>query len=214
VPVVVTFKHAKHKLSYKVSYKGSIFSYRQKMQMLEQLGISAVVVVEFTQSFKQMPGRDFLAALQERANLKFLAVGENFRCGYKQDTDALLLTELNLQKGIPTVIVPSLKEGTANISSSRIRAAISSGELKLAARLLGSPFTVDIAHYETEGCILPPDGKYGVYLLYGDNALDSSYSAGTSASEKVKAEIIIEQSKIKNLATLQDGAIPQYAQFL
>ena len=176
VPVVVTFKQSHHKKNHEREYPGNILSFRQKMAAFDSLGISITVVIEFSDSFRHMRGTDFLRILREQGKMSFLAVGSNFRCGYRLDTDALALQNLSADWNIPVVIVPVLTEGGMQISSSQIRGAIIRGDLKVAAAMLGSPFTLDLAGASVfpagsaydlsgQGRVLPPSGRYAVCLL-------------------------------------------------
>jgi riboflavin kinase/FMN adenylyltransferase len=185
VPVVVTFRQNQYKKTRGAEreYPGEILSFRQKLAAFESLGISVTIVIEFSESFRMMSGTDFLRILQSQGKMSFMAVGSNFRCGYKLDTDALLMQKFNAQMNIPTDIVQVLTEGSVTISSSQIRKAINRGELKIAAAMLGYPFTVDLndagktvagnsiagngVAYEIsgQGRILPPPGNYSVFLI-------------------------------------------------
>jgi riboflavin kinase/FMN adenylyltransferase len=179
-PVVVTFRHNGHKKSRTGrEYAGEISSFRQKMAAFESLGIAAVIVIEFSETFRRMSGPEFLRILQDHGKMSFLAVGSNFHCGYQLDTDAQRLLELNAQRNIPTDIVQVLTEDSITISSSQIRAAINRGDMKTAAAMLGYPFTIDLAgisavpakngisySIKEHGRIIPPPGRYPV-LLHG-----------------------------------------------
>jgi len=180
IPVVVCFRQSHYKKEFgdRREYPGDILTFRQKMAVLESLGVSITIVIEFSESFRQMPGADFLRILQEHGKMNFMAVGSNFRCGYKLDTDALIIQKLNAELDIFTCIVQPLAEGSQPISSSHIRAAITQGKLEEANAMLGHPFTVDlfgasVSHtvdsisYDIvgRGGILPPSGRYKVLLL-------------------------------------------------
>lgn len=194
LPVVLAFTQSHHKKAEGPEYPGDILSLRQKTAIFESLGVLVTIVIEFTESFRQIKGSDFLKILQEHGNMSFMAVGSNFRCGYKLDTDAALIQEINSQQGIPTGIIEPLTEASRPISSSLIRTAIARGKLKTAAALLGHSYVIDAAgalmsaagddtvfNISGQGLILPLPGKYGVFL----------YKKG-SPGEKVPAEIRVE----------------------
>ena len=201
-PVVVTFLQSHHKKN----APRDIISFRQKTAMFEILGVKLTIVVEFTPSFRHMAGQDFLRTLHEHGNMAFLAVGSNFHCGYKLDTDARAVEEFCARNGIEACVMPPMTEspqGGAScglpISSSQIRAAIAGGDLKSAASMLGYPFTVDLA--AREGRILPPPGAYSVFLVRGE--------------EKQAAEIVVERENIVIGGDLPDGKHGwEYAEFL
>jgi len=211
VPVLVTFRQRRHKNA-PGENPGSIMSFRQKMAAFERLGIAVTVVIEFTESFMRTSGTDFLQILLRQGGMGFLAVGSNFRCGHRLDTDARAVEGFCSRLNIPAVIVPVLTEGGKQISSSRIRSAVSRGELKDAAGMLGCPFTVDLAGvpafaagnatvYDISGQdrLLPPPGKYAVYLL-----------GGAGPGVKTRAEILVEGGNI----IVEEGVGFEYVEFL
>jgi len=135
VPVVITFRQ-NHKKS---KHTPDIQTFHQKIEILEQLGVKITLAIDFTDSFRRMGGIEFLEVLLKRGNIGFFAVGSDFRCGYKLDTDAAAIQEFFTSRNIPVEIVPEVLEGGLPISSSRIRAAIANGDLALAEKMLGRP---------------------------------------------------------------------------
>jgi riboflavin kinase/FMN adenylyltransferase len=135
VPVVITFRE-NHKGG---KSAGNIQSFSQKTAMLESLGVQILLVIDFTESFKRIAGIEFLETLLKRCNIGFFAVGSAFRCGYQLDTDAAAIQKFFAAHNIPVEIVPEIMEDSIPISSSRIRAAIASGNIQLAEAMLGRP---------------------------------------------------------------------------
>jgi riboflavin kinase/FMN adenylyltransferase len=126
--------------------------------------------------------------------MSFLAVGSEFRCGYHLDTDVPAIQKFCCCRDIPTAIVPPLTHGDEPISSSHIRSAITCGELKAAAAMLGRPFTVDLAEASVvsadgisydiagQGCLLPPPGRYPVTLF------DKNFDRGSARQTDIRIE--------------------------
>jgi riboflavin kinase/FMN adenylyltransferase len=133
VPVVVTFRSPKT--------NDNIQSFREKTETLESMGVKILVVIDFTESFRQTPGIEFLKILLNRCNIGFFTVGSRFRCGYKLDTGAQEIETFFTSHNVPVTIFPEIMEGSLPVSSSRIRSAINSGDLSLAQAMLGRPFT-------------------------------------------------------------------------
>ena len=141
VPAVITFRE-NHKTNGKEQGKANygqsdIQTFPQRLAMLERLGIQITVVIDYTEEFRRMHGIDFFNILLEHGNVGFFAVGSDFRCGYRLDTDADTIKKFFISHNIPAEIVPQVMEGSLPISSSRIRAAIASGDLSLAQTMLG-----------------------------------------------------------------------------
>jgi riboflavin kinase/FMN adenylyltransferase len=133
-PVVITFK-GNHKIE-----SGHILNFKQKLDIFESLGVQITIVIDFTKEIKHMAGIDFLNILLKLGNVGFFAVGSDFKCGYQQDTDAEAIQKFFAEHNIPAEIVPKVMEGSAPISSSRIRAAISKGDIESAQKMLGRTY--------------------------------------------------------------------------
>jgi len=212
-PVVITFRQSNHKKVSGSGHRGDILTFRQKVAIFESLGVSLTIVIEFSEAFSRMSGAEFLQILYDYGKMSFMAVGSNFRCGYRLGTDALMIRELNAQRDISTCILPPLTEGGHPISSSKIRAAIVQGKLELAKAMLGRPFTVDLFGASSPvrtadgfaydiagcGCILPPPGRYPVLLLGKDG-------------DRKPVEILIEGGSVI-IAGHLEGFCPEYVEF-
>jgi len=136
VPVVITFRE-NHKTT--GNEPKDIQTFEQRLTLFEKLGVQITIVVDFNKAFRQMPGIDFFEILLKRCNIGFFAVGSAFRCGYQLDTDAASIQKFFASRSIPVEIIPEVMEGSMPISSSRIRAAIAAGDIRLAEAMLGRP---------------------------------------------------------------------------
>jgi riboflavin kinase/FMN adenylyltransferase len=119
---------------------GAIYTLDQKLAIFEQLGAVLTVLIDFSRNFSKMRGREFINLLKDRGNLRYLVVGSDFHCGYRLDTGAAAIKEMNNKDGVLTEVVPPVVWEGVPVSSSRIRAAIAAGNLAEAAALLGRPF--------------------------------------------------------------------------
>jgi riboflavin kinase/FMN adenylyltransferase len=171
---VVTFKeNPKWRISPR-EYGGDLFSLEQKLSAFEGLGVERVILIDFTENFSKIEGKDFIGLLDDHGRPSFMALGANFRCGHGQDTGAASIVEINRRRGIETEIVPQVMEGGEPVSSSRIRRAISQGDLALAFRLLGRNPGLYLGDLVPRGKVFdvaarrrvtPPKGSYGVVLF-------------------------------------------------
>jgi riboflavin kinase/FMN adenylyltransferase len=180
-PTVVTFRENPKKLLSPRRYGGDIFSLEQKLAAFEELGVIRAILIDFSQEFSKMNGWGFIDSLESRGGAVFLAIGADFRCGYRHETGAELIRQNNELKGIPTEIIPPVLWGKGPVSSSRIRAAISGGDLAGAEALLGRKFELDLSGLKglplvkdkEEGMVFdasslhritPPAGRYKVFV--------------------------------------------------
>ena len=181
-PTVLTFRQHPQKILKPENYPGNIFCIEQKLAVFEELGIEQVILIDFSEDFSRMKGQEFINLLIDKGNLNFLVIGSGFRCGYRQDTGAELIKSMNEAKGIPTKIISPIQDETGPISSSRIRMAITQGNLSLAAALLGRnvelvlgpkkcvpwhtdwKITEEMLILDVSGRLIPPPERYRVLL--------------------------------------------------
>ena len=147
-PTVITFRENPKKMT-SGYYGGDLYSLKQKLNAFDELGVNRAVLIDFSPEFSKLKGKEFLDLLAGRGRMVFLAIGCHFRCGFRQDTDACLVREINSGNGIPTElflpIALPLEAGNSPVSSSRIRSAVISGDLENAAAFLGRNFGLDLS---------------------------------------------------------------------
>jgi len=152
-PTVVTFRENPKKMLSHRPYGGDIYSLKQKLNIFEGLGVSKVILIDFSENFSKLNGREFFKRLEDRIKVVFLAVGSNFRCGYRQDTGVDYIRELYERRGIPTEVLSPVdipnSPGAEPVNSSRIRAAILRGDIKQAAVLMGRNAELDLSDLES-----------------------------------------------------------------
>jgi riboflavin kinase/FMN adenylyltransferase len=196
-PAVITFKQNPKRITSPEHCPGDIFSLKQKLAVLETLGVRRTVLIDFSGDFSKIKGRNFIDLLIKACAVDYLVLGKNFRCGYRLDTGAEDVRAMMLEAGIKTEVLAPVMESGQPVSSSRIRQAVSRGDLAGAARLLGRNLEIDLSEipvqqkgeYESYDAvsasrIVPPDGTYRI-LLYG-----ADLGAGN------EAEITIDNGKI------------------
>ena len=142
VPGVITFKRPLPALKHSDDYAGDISTLEERLALLEQLGIQFVIVVDFDQAFSSMKGIVFLDILVQKLNMKLLAEGIDFRCGYKGSTDTQAIKYWAVQSGVKTIFVDPVYYTQADgsverVSSSYIRHLIQKGYMTTVRELLG-----------------------------------------------------------------------------
>ena len=113
----------------------------EKLELLEPLGIQQLVLVPFNRQLAQLSAAEFveqvlLGYLQARQ----IAVGANFRFGRGREGDTNTLRALAEAAGVQVSVLPILEDAEGRMSSSRIREALSNGDLQAASTLLGRPY--------------------------------------------------------------------------
>ncbi len=118
-----------------------ITSLGHRLLLLGREGVDSTVVLQFDEALRETPAIRFIDdVLVARIGVKGVVVGHDTHFGHRREGDHALLAARLVPRGIPveTTEPVTLRDGTV-VSSSAIRAAVSSGDLDAAARLLGRP---------------------------------------------------------------------------
>ena len=194
----------------------ALMTEEQRYRALAAAGVSHVVVIDFSRDFSRMPGKDFLAALTSALPLVRLAVGSSFRCGRGRDTDVAAMLRLLAPDGVEVDPVSPMQVNGQPISSSRIRRALSAGDIRLAVQLLGHPYEVAVgvqadgilSEGESEGGLrfsvgregvrqlLPPPGRYSGRVLDAGGALPVAVEI-TDRSVDVRGAHALENGRME-----------------
>ena len=150
LPTVVTFRQnpagvLKTALGTRQTLTGDIFSLEQKLHVLETLGVALAVLIDFSENFSKMNGRDFIDLLLSSRPVKLIALGRNFRCGHLLDTGVEEIQNIASLLGVETWVTPPVMDKGLPVSSSRIRQALAAGRMQEAQRLLGRSIKMNSA---------------------------------------------------------------------
>jgi len=130
----------------------------QKLDLLSQAGMEAVVVLPFTREFAALPPREFVHRyFVERLKVRELVVGHDYCFGRGREGTIELLKEMGQSLGFTVQVVWAVEVNNAVVSSSLIRALITLGKVADANLLLGRPYAV-------EGRVVPGKGRGGAVL--------------------------------------------------
>ena len=120
-----------------------LMCFREKWQALEACGIDYFYCARFTQALSLLEPVDFVKTVLVRGlSVKHLIVGDDFRFGAKRAGDYQLLTQLGVAYDFTVSSMPTYQHQMQRVSSSRIRHALSAGDVSLVAQLLGRPYTL------------------------------------------------------------------------
>lgn len=125
----------------------------QRLAGFAKLGLDAALVLRFDAELAKVSAGDFVQrVLVETVRARKILVGENFRFGHRHAGDVKLLESAGGPLGFAVEIVaPAEIDGQA-VSSTRVRQAVSEGQVHEAAKLLGR-------HFALTGEIKPGDGR-------------------------------------------------------
>lgn len=115
---------------------------REKLGFLASLGVDRVYVCRFNSSFAQMSAADFVHALHEKLAAKYVLIGDDFRFGNRRSGDYALMEKIGSQQGFKVEVMHSVLHKDVRISSTAVRVALAGGDLCVAERYLGRPYSI------------------------------------------------------------------------
>ncbi|BDM63667.1 riboflavin biosynthesis protein [Shewanella sp. NFH-SH190041] len=127
---------------------------RDKLMLLEELGVDRVVCVNFNHKFADIPADDFInELLVKRLGVKYLVVGDDFCFGRGRKGNFAMLQQAGERQGFAVENTRSFLLGDHRVSSTAVRQQLALGHLEQARRLLGHPYTISgrVAHGQKIG---------------------------------------------------------------
>ncbi|HUD67046.1 MAG TPA: bifunctional riboflavin kinase/FAD synthetase [Candidatus Sulfotelmatobacter sp.] len=167
----------------------------EKLRLLEDTGIDAVLLLPFGRDLSLMTPRQFAERiLKKKLHAREVYEGYNFRFGHKAAGDMNLLSELGREMGFEVKVYPEMTLRGEHVSSSQIRKLLREGRVSRARHLLARPFcllstpgrgrgygskytvpTINLARYEE---LVPNDGVYITCTRVGAEQFDSVTNVG------------------------------------
>jgi riboflavin kinase/FMN adenylyltransferase len=129
----------------------------RKLDLLRHTGVDVIAVLPFTDELSHWPPEKFVAdVLVAGLGARHVSVGQRWRFGHKAAGTVELLTELGSAHGFGVEEVDLAHVDGGVVSSSRVRRAVTEGDLASASALLGRPFDVDgtVIHGDDRGARL------------------------------------------------------------
>jgi len=167
----------------------------EKVRLLQQTGIDAVLMLPFGRDLSLMTPRQFAERiLKKKLRAREVHEGYNFRFGHKAAGDVNLLTHFGQEMGFEVKVYSEETLRGTPVSSTHIRKLIAEGEVSRARHLLARPFsilgtpgrgrglgtkytvpTINLARYEE---LVPKDGVYITSTRVGDERFESVTNVG------------------------------------
>ena len=167
-----------------------ITSLREKVEYLTELGVDYIAIAKFDNQFRSLSAVAFADLLKYKLNAQSLILGDDFHFGKDRQGNSEFLK----QYGFDVTNLTTIEFNGERVSSTRIRQVLQAGDLSLAAKLLGRPYsmigrvqygdqigrtinfpTINVRLGRHRPCL---NGIYGVEVI----------CESTSLTEKVKAE--------------------------
>jgi riboflavin kinase/FMN adenylyltransferase len=178
--VVITFEPHPQAVLTPKNAPLAICPLKQKLELLEKMGVDSVLLLHFDLAFSRMEAADFIKTLaRDLKNLNSISVGRNFSFGYQRRGNLALLEKMGLELGFQVDGIQPVRLDRQPISSTRLRKAIREGHLDQVAQMLGRPYSIKArvlqgdalgrqigfptANLDITGLQLPPCGVYSAH---------------------------------------------------
>lgn len=184
---VVTFEPHPLKILRPESAPQLIQTRAQKRSILAHLGVEVLVEVPFTRAFAQVEAEAFARLLAASLVPLEIYIGEDFHFGRGRKGGIELLQSVQGELGFSAMAFPKLKVAGEEVSSTRIRNLLLSGNMEEAVHLLGRPYVIEgmvehgdgrgktlgfpTANLAIENELIPAHGVYAVAVDVGEPLL-------------------------------------------
>ncbi len=137
-PAVMTFEPHPREFFTPLNAPARISNLREKLEYFESAGIQKVFVCAFNKRFAKIAAPEFLSILRDKLNANTILVGDDFKFGARR---AGTIDDFK-SGGFNLISMPRVDFNSERVSSTRVRDALFSGNLVLAAQLLGRNYSV------------------------------------------------------------------------
>ncbi len=154
---------------------------QEKIQLLEKYGVDHLIIYPFTKEFSRLTSIEFVRnILVNQIHTKRLIIGYNHHFGRNREGSFEHLKEFGPIYGFDVEEIPAKDIDNIEVSSTKIRKALQSGDVEMASSYLGHPYSLSgkvVKGYEKGRIIGYPtanisvDDKYklipadGVYVV-------------------------------------------------
>lgn len=137
-PAVMTFEPHPREFFSPLNAPARLCNLREKLEYFEASGIKKVFVCAFNKRFSAISAAEFLTILRQQLNANTILVGDDFKFGAKRLGNVSSFVE----SGFNLIALPQVDLDGTRVSSTRVRDALFSGNLALAAQLLGRNYSI------------------------------------------------------------------------
>ena len=193
--VVLTFEPHPLKVLAPERAPKMLLSHKDKMQLLQSLGVDVVVVQHFDLSFAKLGAEEFVRViLADRLKAKRVWVGKDLRFGQGRRGRVETLVQLGAALGFGVAVVEPILVNGVRVSSSIVRKAIHEGRVDEVVPMLGRYHFISgrviaghrrgrelgfpTANIANRAETLPLDGIYATLFQLGEKTLTSVSSIG------------------------------------
>jgi len=192
---VVTFRqHPQEVLSPRTSLP-FLTNLAERINLLKSEGVEAITTLSFTNELAQLGARRFVSLLKRYLRMRGLVIGPDFTLGRNQEGNTNSLCALGQEMNFTVTVIPPIMINGEVVSSTAIRNALASGDMKRVLNLAGRPFSLKgrVASGTGQGLklgfptanldvvpeqALPADGVYATWAYIDGKAYQSMTNIG------------------------------------
>lgn len=153
-PTILTFEPHPREFFAPASAPARLTTFREKIELLAEAGVEQAMVCRFNALFAALTAEQFIEqVLVHGLQVRHVIIGDDFRFGKGRLGDFALLQAAGSRFGFGVEAMGSVMVDFERVSSSGVRAALATGDMAHAARLLGRPYIIDgqVAHGDKIG---------------------------------------------------------------
>lgn len=184
----------------------------EKKFLMEKYSIDTLFLKEFDEGFRNLTGEEFVRKiLIDKLNIKYLIIGYDHSFGKNKSGNFELLQRLSKELDFEVEQMEAINIHENNISSTKVRNALLTGNIKEANEMLGYSYSVSgtvvhgkkigrtigypTANIQTDSIkLLPKKGAYIVEVVVKGQTFKGMLSIGTNPTvngEKLTVEVYI-----------------------
>lgn len=169
----------------------------EKIDLLDRAGVAHLVVIPFTRSFSQLTSEEYIQQiLIEKIGTRKLVIGYDHRFGRDREGGFDYIRAHQAEYGFEVEEIPRQDIEAVGVSSSKIRTALSEGNIRTANRFLGRSYTLTgtivkgqqlgrtigfpTANMQVDDPLklVPANGVYAVDVLYAGQTFGGMLNIG------------------------------------
>jgi riboflavin kinase/FMN adenylyltransferase len=181
----------------------------EKTELLEKAGIGHLIIHPFNREFSMLSSKDFITKiLVETLHTKKLVIGYDHHFGKNREGSFGHLKEFGPVYGFEVEEIPAQEVEHTSVSSTRIRQALTKGDVETAALFLGYDYmlsgtvvkgrmvgrSIDFPtanlHVNDPYKLIPADGVYAVWVKRGNDRHKGMLNIGMRPTVDGKARTI------------------------
>lgn len=195
--VVLTFSPHPRKVLFPDDSLKLLSTEEEKIARLESCGVDHLIFYPFTREFSQISSLEYVRDLLVTAiGIHTMVVGYDHHFGRNRQGDFLQLSEFGATYGFRVEEIPAWEIDQVNVSSTKIRQALASGDIEVANKYLGYRYSIKAKvvpgrglgrqlgfptanlEVECQDKLIPGPGVYAVLILLGHTTYKAMMNIG------------------------------------